>query len=256
MRGIMNILNIEEINEDTVIYINNKLMNNYSLRSIIREQIGDNTTKNEVEKLRNMITKKIINLGYKYNSENRMYIKNQDDLLNLEENKLNLINKNKRKYVKKIDKKLLENPLHFEIQLENILLKIDSLSLEECNNDVSIGAYLNPKVVALFSPILERFNYISNYQLIKLAIYSVVECSKAISESNWLADYSNFIADTKKEKKKLVIIKGSPVTNKKIADLQSTFPILNKSDVISFSMFVFAQCYLKKYLIKDKESQQ
>ena len=119
---------------------------------------------------------------------------------------------------------------------------------------MSIGAYLNPKVVALFSPILERFNYISNYQLIKLAIYSVVDCSKAISESNWLADYSNFIADTKKEKKKLVIIKGSPVTNKKIADLQSTFPILNKSDVISFSMFVFAQCYLKKYPIKDKES--
>lgn len=35
----MNILNIEEINEDTVIYINNKLMNNYSLRSIIRDLV-------------------------------------------------------------------------------------------------------------------------------------------------------------------------------------------------------------------------
>lgn len=201
MRGIMNILNIEEINEDTVIYINNKLMNNYSLRSIIREQIGDNTTKNEVEKLRNIITKKIINLGYKYNSENRIYIKNEDNLLILEENKLNLKNKNKRKYVKKIDKKLLENPLYFEIQLENILLKIDSLSLEKYNNDVSIGAYLNPKVVALFSPILERFNYISNYQLIKLAIYSVVDCSKAISESNWLVTTLILLQILKKKRK-------------------------------------------------------
>ena len=61
------------MNKDIINYINSKTSNGYSISNIIKEEIGQNTPKKEIEKKRKYISKKISLAGYKFNIDKKIY---------------------------------------------------------------------------------------------------------------------------------------------------------------------------------------
>lgn len=260
-----------EITEEIINYINSKTKKNFSIRAIIREELGENYNKTDVERLRKSISKKITKSGFSFDKERKIYIKKdeitsnnisnnsdknkdsntlefeikKDKIKNLDDNKIQDINKkNKRKYVKQIDKKLTSNPLYYDVKLENILLSIDYMSQEMKDNELALGIMLEPSALELFSLILNRFDYINQYQLIQLAIHSVAKHKHTLSNSNWLMEYSNFILTNKTTtKKKQMTFKGYLKTRDMINLIQAEFPLLKRSDIPSFCLYIFTKCY-------------
>lgn len=269
---ILKITEITKINQNIINYINSKTSNGYSISNIIREEIGENTPKKEIEKKRKYISKKISSAGYRFNIDKKIYELYSDNTNN-EQNKINKeiekyekeitkdkvkikeINDNKetkikRKYIKKKDKeieeKTKENPLFFEFDLLPIMSNIDTIYHEIQSNPKRIGIRLNKNIVDLFKIIEQRYGYIDSYLLINNAIYSCFRHIEKLKDSSWLIEYSNFIAQNTTTTKKQINLSSCKMIDQQINLFEANFPILDRSKVVDFSLYIYTQCYLNK----------
>ncbi|WP_279022249.1 hypothetical protein [Intestinibacter bartlettii] len=272
----MLLLEQEKITEESIKYINSKTKNNFSIRGIIREELGEDSSKTEVERIRKSISKKITKAGFIFDKDKKIYVKKNDfeqeqiehivsenlkintnkkdniqceknniDNETIQKNNENNLDKIKRKYTKKIDRKLNENPLYYDVQVINILTYIDSISQEMREQQQPLGVFVEPSVLELFSTILDRFHYINQYQLIQLAIHCVAKNIDSIQQSNFLMEYSNFIVQNKfmTDKKKQMTMKSYPKTKEMINTITINFPLLKRADIVSFCLYIFTKCY-------------
>lgn len=264
----MKITELTKINEKTINYINSKTSKGYSISNIIREEIGDQTPKKEIENKRKYISKKISFAGYKFNADKKIYELSSNSLEKLNDesvkkteiNEITIENKNiknkadelkiKRKYTKKKDKvieqKLIDNPLFFELDLSSIIQNIDTIYHEIEINPKRIGIRLNQNIVDLFRTIEQRYSYIDSYLLINNAIYSCSHHASKLKDSKWLIEYSNFIAENTTTNKKQVNLSSCKMIDSQINLLESTFPILDRSKIVDFVLYIYVQCYLNK----------
>lgn len=270
----MRISEIKKVDKELIEYINSKISNGYSISSILREELGKDTPKKEIERKRKYISKKISLSGYKFNKEKKIYefpvtisedmkeesIEKEND--HIEKIIINKIpeSKPKRKYTKKRDKeiadKLKDNPLLNEIDLYSLIADIDFIYEQNLVDPKTIGVYLNQNVVNLFEVIVQRYKYLDFYLLANKAIYSCCHQSDKLVDGSWLIEYSKFIADNKKNKKIVNLKSNKMIDNGIFLFLQKNPLLKSRSEVVNFSLYVYAQCYLKKHPIKDKESQQ
>lgn len=269
---ILKITEITKINQNIINYINSKTSNGYSISNIIREEIGENTPKKEIEKKRKYISKKISSAGYRFNIDKKIYELYSDNTNN-EQNKINKeiekyekettkdevkikeINDNKetkikRKYIKKKDKeieeKIKENPLFFEFDLLPIMSNIDTIYHEIQSNPKRIGIRLNKNIVDLFKIIEQRYGYIDSYLLINNAIYSCFRHISNLKDSNWLIEYSNFMAQNNTTTKKQINLLSCEMIDQQINLFEANFPILDRSKIVDFSLYLYAQCFLNR----------
>ncbi|MBS3198954.1 hypothetical protein [Turicibacter bilis] len=268
----MKITEITKINQNIINYINSKTSNGYSISNIIREEIGENTPKKEIEKKRKYISKKISSAGYRFNIDKKIYelysdntnndqnkinkeIKKYEKEITKDEVKIKEINDNKetkikRKYIKKKDKeieeKIKENPLFFEFDLLPIMSNIDTIYHEIQSNPKRIGIRLNKNIVDLFKIIEQRYGYIDSYLLINNAIYSCFRHIEKLKDSSWLIEYSNFIAQNTTTTKKQINLSSCKMIDQQINLFEANFPILDRSKVVDFSLYIYSQCYLNK----------
>lgn len=269
---ILKITEITKINQNIINYINSKTSNGYSISNIIREEIGENTPKKEIEKKRKYISKKISSAGYRFNIDKKIYelysdntnndqnkinkeIKKYEKEITKDEVKIKEINDNKetkikRKYIKKKDKeieeKIKENPLFFEFDLLPIMSNIDTIYHEIQSNPKRIGIRLNKNIVDLFKIIEQRYGYIDSYLLINNAIYSCFRHIEKLKDSSWLIEYSNFIAQNTTTTKKQINLSSCKMIDQQINLFEANFPILDRSKVVDFSLYIYSQCYLNK----------
>lgn len=269
---VLKITNVIRINDDIIKYINSKTSNGYSISSIIREEIGENTPKKEVEKKRKYISKKISHAGYKFNIDKKIYelysnniddeiaiinkkIEDKDENIMKDNIKIKQVNgeekaKTKRKYIKKKDKemeqKINKNPLYFELDLLSVMSNIDTIYHEIESNPKRIGIRLNKDIVDLFKTIEQRYGYIDSYLLINNAIYSCFRHISNLKDSNWLIEYSNFIAQNTTTTKKQINLSSCEMIDQQINLFEANFPILDRSKVVDFSLYIYTQCYLNK----------
>lgn len=269
---ILKITEITKINQNIINYINSKTSNGYSISNIIREEIGENTPKKEIEKKRKYISKKISSAGYSFNIDKKIYelysdntnndqnkinkeIKKYEKEITKDEVKIKEINDNKetkikRKYIKKKDKeieeKIKENPLFFEFDLLPIMSNIDTIYHEIQSNPKRIGIRLNKNIVDLFKIIEQRYGYIDSYLLINNAIYSCFRHIEKLKDSSWLIEYSNFIAQNTTTTKKQINLSSCKMIDQQINLFEANFPILDRSKVVDFSLYIYSQCYLNK----------
>ena len=261
----MKITEITKINEKTINYINSKTLKGYSISNIIREEIGDQIPKKEIENKRKYISKKISFAGYKFNADKKIYElssnssenPNDESIKKIEINKIKIDNKNiadelktKRKYKKKKDKvveqKLIDNPLYFELDLSSVIQNIDVIYREIEMNPKRIGIRLNQNIVDLFKTIEQRYPYIDSYLLMNNAIHSCCHHASKLKDSNWLIEYSNFIAENTMTNKKQVNLSSCKMIDSQINLLESFFPILDRSKIVDFVLYIYVQCYLNK----------
>lgn len=269
---ILKITDITKINQNIINYINLKTSNGYSISNIIREEIGENTPKKEIEKKRKYISKKISSAGYRFNVDKKIYELYSDNINN-KQNKINKeiekcekeitkdkvkikeINDNretkiKRKYVKKKDKKIEEklktNPLYFELDLLSTIQNIDVIYHEIESNPKRIGIRLNHNILDLFKTIEKRYGYMDSYLLMNTAIYSCFRHIEKLKDSSWLIEYSNFIAQNTTTTKKQINLSSCKMIDQQINLFEANFPILDRSKVVDFSLYIYSQCYLNK----------
>lgn len=268
----MKITEITKVNKDIMNYINSKTSNGYSISNIIKEEIGENTPKKEIEKKRKYISKKISLAGYKFNTDKKIYefSSNNSDINQTKINKKIELNKTeitkenikneqidtkkevkvKRKYTKKNDKeiknKLILNPLYFELDLLFTMQNIDTIYHEIESSPKRIGVRLHQNVVDLFKVIEQRYAYIDSYLLMNNAIYSCSNHTAELKDSKWLIEYSNFIAENTATTKKQINLSSCKLIDKQINQFESTFPVLDRSKVVDFALYIYAQCYLNK----------
>jgi len=262
-----------KIDKEMINYINSKTSNGYSISNIIREELGNDTPNKEIEKKRKYISKKISSAGYRFNTDKKIYefstdnyksISNKNikknDILATNESKQNTkknnenddtkINKIKRKYTKKKDKelevKIKENPLFNELELSSISHSIDTFYHEIQASPKRVGIRLYQDIVDLFEVIEQRYGYFDSYLLMNNAIYACYTNQAKLKNSNWLTEYSNFIAENSTTKKKQLNLSSCESIDNKINHLKTIFPILDRSEIVNFSLYIYAQCYLKK----------
>lgn len=84
------------------------------------------------------------------------------------------------------------------------------------------------------------------------AIYSCFLHSVKLKDSNWLIEYSNFISQNTTTTKKQINLSSCEMIDQQINLLQSNFPILDRSKVVDFSLYIYAQCFLKKFTDENK----
>ncbi|WP_195932470.1 hypothetical protein [Turicibacter sanguinis] len=261
----MKITKITKINENVINYINSKTLNGYSISNIIREEIGDQIPKKEVENKRKYISKKISIAGYKFNADKKIYelrCENSKKINNeiikkkgINKKELSKENKEdnlkiKRKYIKKKDKeieqKIKDNPLYVELDLSSIIQNIDTIYHEIEINPKRVGIRLNQNIVNLFKTIEQRYAYIDSYLLMNNAIYSCSRHTLELKDSKWLMEYSNFIAENTTTNKKQVNLSSCKMIDNQINLFESAFPILDRSKVVDFVLYIYVQCYLNR----------
>lgn len=107
-----------EITEEIINYINSKTKKNFSIRAIIREELGENYNKTDVERLRKSISKKITKSGFSFDKERKIYIKKDEITSN------NISNNS--------DKNKDSNTLEFEIKKDKIK-NLDDNKIQDVN---------------------------------------------------------------------------------------------------------------------------
>ena len=156
----------------------------------------------------------------------------------------------KRKYTKKknkvIEQKLIDNPLFFELDLSSIIQNIDTIYHEIEMNPKRIGIRLNQNIVDLFKTIEQRYPYIDSYLLMNNAIHSCSHHASKLKDYKWLIEYSNFIAENTTTNKRQVNLSSCKMIDSQINLLESIFPILNRSKIVDFVLYIYVQCYLNK----------
>ena len=291
----LKITEVIKIDIEMINYINSKTSNGYSISNIIREELGNDTPKKEIEKKRKYISKKISSAGYRFNNDKKIYefstdnyksisnknikendisatneskqntkkinenddtntkkINENDDtnIKKINENDDTNIKKIKRKYTKKKDKelevKIKENPLFNELELSSISHSIDTFYHEIQASPKRVGIRLHQNIVDLFEVIEQRYGYFDSYLLMNNAISACYTNHAKLKDSNWLTEYSNFIAENSTAKKKQLSLSSCESIDNKINNLKSIFPILDRSEIVNFSLYIYAQCYLKK----------
>ena len=276
----MRISEIKKVDKELIEYIYSKISKGYSISSILREELGKDTPKKEIERKRKYISKKISLSGYKFNKEKKIYElpvtileDMKEEIIEKEsEHKIDHIEeiiideipkskpKPKRKYTKKRDKeiadKMKDNPLLNEIDLYSLIADIDFIYGQNLVDPKTIGVYINQNIVNLFEVVVQRYKYLDFYLLANKAIYSCCRQSDKLVDGSWLIEYSKFIADNKKNKKTVNLKSNKMIDNEIFFFLQKNPLLKSRSEVVNFSLYVYAQCYLKNHPIKDKESQQ
>lgn len=268
---ILKISEVTKIDKDLITYINSKTINNQSISSIIREELGTNVDKKKIENKRKYLSKKLSNAGYKFNKDKKIYeLQNDisDNYIN-QENKIEkdkkivestLINvKPKRKYVKKKDKQndeiIKNNPLFHDLFFLNTLQNIDFIHSEIESEPQKIGVRIHQNIGELFKVIEQRYSYIDYYLLVNNAINSCYRHYDKIKNSNWLMEYSNFVSENpRSEKRKNTSLNSCEMIYNEITFMRSEFPILARAEIINFSLYVYAQCYLKRLEVEEAKT--
>lgn len=256
----MKLSKLSKINNETIEYINSKTSNNYSLAHIIREELGNDTPKKEIDNKRKNLSKKLSIAGYKFNKDKKIYELNnniKDELLSNESSNVSDVSNNevsnfkpKRQYIKKSEKAYLENlkdnPLYYEIDLYGLIANIDYIHKEIQLNPKKIGVRLHQNIVDLFKVIEERHGYFDFYLLVNNATYSCYKHSKNLKTSHWLIEYSNFISENTINTKKQVNLTSCEAVYDMITMIQNDFPILDRSEIVNFSLYIYTHCFIKK----------
>ena len=104
-----------------------------------------------------------------------------------------------------------------------------------------------PSLLKEFKKIEQRFGYINAYYVQNCAIVSCYDITEDLKNSDLLLQYLDFISkNCHTEKKKQFTMRTTRYINRVVkSELEKTFPILNKGDVIGFCFFAFLKCYEK-----------
>lgn len=257
----MKITEIKKIDKKVIEYINSKTSNGYVLSQIIREELGDGADKKELGNKRKYVSKKLSSSGYKFNKEKKIYelaaditekIKEDNEVFSPEneENNEGLTSENddkpKRKYTKRSDQ-IKDNPLYYTCDLHSVISNIDYIYNQIQSNPKKIGIRLHSNIVDLFKAVESRYGYLDFYLLVNNAIHSCYLHVGDLQSSSWLMDYSNFISENESKEKKQVNLSSCLMIYDTITLFQEKFPILDRSEIVNLSLYVYAQCYLKKY---------
>lgn len=104
-----------------------------------------------------------------------------------------------------------------------------------------------PSLLKEFKKMEQRFGYINAYYVQNCAIVSCYDKKDDLKNSDLLLQYLDFISkNCRSDKKKQFTMRTTGYINRIVkSELEKTFPILNKGDVIGFCFFAFLKCYEK-----------
>jgi len=157
------------------------------------------------------------------------------------------LTKKQKKELKEIEEKLKQNPLYFHVKPYQILENIDSIYKQRESDSDQICMMMYPSLLKEFKKIEQRFGYINAYYVQNCAIVSCYDITEDLKNSDLLLQYLDFISkNCHTEKKKQFTMRTTRYINRVVkSELEKTFPILNKGDVIGFCFFAFLKCYEK-----------